>query len=145
MDAPKLRQLMAIFNQKGLDEEAQRDLIHTHTNGRTQSKREMTNHEAQLLINNLNQGYVRPQPQQQKTLPGDRQRKKIIGLFRSMGWEKDGKADMERIQAWIVKYGKYNPAKLNQYDLNDLPALVSQVEIFYQDYIRSLSKPAKKQ
>lgn len=142
MSPAKIRQLMAIFRTKNVDTDAQQVMIHTYTDGRTSSKTEMTDTEAEQLIRDLN-GHNPAVPRSLVPLDGDRQRKKIIGIFRSMGWEKDGKADMERIQAWIVKYGKYNPKKLNEYTVRELPLLVSQVQMLHRGWIEYQNKPAK--
>ncbi|MCO5258892.1 MAG: hypothetical protein M9916_01995 [Crocinitomicaceae bacterium] len=66
-----------------------------------------------------------------------RQRKKIIALLVKIGFLKDDKADMERIYAWVLKYG-YKHKPLNQYTEQELPELVHQAEQFYKSHIERL-------
>lgn len=59
----------------------------------------------------------------------NRQRQKIFSLFRQQGWEKGDRPDYERINRWMAKYS-YLKKPLIKYNLDELPALVSQVEKF---------------
>lgn len=68
-----------------------------------------------------------------------RQRKKVIALFCQMEYVANKKADMERINAWCVKYG-HKHKELNDYYGAELTALVSQVEKVYSTFINSAFK-----
>ena len=60
--------------------------------------------------------------------PADRMRKKILSICHDMGWElEDGRIDWKRLNGWLIKYG-YLHKKLNDYKLQELPALVTQFE-----------------
>ena len=69
-------------------------------------------------------------------------RRKVIALFRKMGYECDGKADMRKIYAWAEKYGKYHKP-LNGHNGKELSGLVSQVESMYQSFLRELHRELK--
>jgi len=73
----------------------------------------------------------------QKNDPADLMRKKIISCCREMGWHKSGKADMLRIEAWVMKFG-YMHKKLNDYTVQELPQLVTQAENMKRSYLASL-------
>ena len=64
-------------------------------------------------------------------------RRKIIALFKKMGYEENGKADMRAINQWCSNYGKYNK-KLNAHNYQELVALVSQVQIVTNKHIQNL-------
>ena len=64
-------------------------------------------------------------------------RKKLIHLAKEMGYTKDGKADMDKINAWCLHYG-YGKKELNKYAYNELPKLLSQFEKVYEYYIKNL-------
>jgi hypothetical protein len=68
-----------------------------------------------------------------------RQRRKVIALFCQMEYVSNKKADMERINAWCVKYG-HKHKELNDYYGAELTALVSQVEKVYSTFINSAFK-----
>jgi len=69
--------------------------------------------------------------------PENKMRRKIIMFFRKMGYTNGDAVDMERVKAWVLKYGSLKK-DLNQYTMKELPKLVSQAEIVYQSFIKSL-------
>ena len=76
-----------------------------------------------------------------ESLKKDKMRKKIIALFCKMGYKDQyACADMARINAWVLKYGFLN-VKMNSYSYQELPKLVSQVEIVCTKYLQELNKP----
>jgi hypothetical protein len=109
-------------------------LVYSFTNGRSESSRDMTNQEAKELVHYLENINTADDP-------ADRMRKKIISMAREMGWElrtATGKvADMERIKNWVTKYG-YLKKPLNDYQINELPRLVTQFEQVYKDFLNRL-------
>lgn len=70
--------------------------------------------------------------------PSDLMRKKIISMAKTMRWLVEGteKADMARIDAWCIKYGKFHKA-LNNHSHKELTELVSQ---FQNGLLRSYLK-----
>lgn len=69
----------------------------------------------------------------------DVQRKKIISCFRQMGYVKGEKADMKRIEAWVLKSGfKHEP--LNSYTKAELPTLVSVVEKMLKAHLNKVDR-----
>lgn len=69
----------------------------------------------------------------------DLMRKKVIGCCRQMGWEKAGKADMNRINAWVEKYG-HAKKDLMKYDAKELSKLVTQAENMRDSYLEGIRK-----
>lgn len=119
--------LHALLNRLGMDTEAKRDMISAATAGRTQSSKELTEAEAKALIDGL-QTRAKALPFAPK--PGDTQRKKIISMARTLGWEviaRNGQqaADMRRIDNWCVKYGKFGK-RLGDHTVKELNQLVTQ-------------------
>lgn len=111
-----------------------KDLVFSFTDGRSESSRDMTDQEAKEMINYLENIKTAPDP-------ADRMRKKIISQAREMHWEKrdNGKrvADMARVEAWVIKYGVLKKP-LNDYKINELPALVTQFDKVYKDFLNKL-------
>jgi len=111
-----------------------KDLVFSFTSGRSDSSREMTDQEARDMISYLEGSKTAPDP-------ADRMRKKIISMAREIGWEKrtaTGRAaDMERIGNWVLKYGALKKP-FNDYKINELPALVTQFERVYKDFLNRL-------
>ena len=63
----------------------------------------------------------------------DRMRKRILSICYSIGWtrfnieKRRHEVDMERLEAWLLKYG-YLHKPLNDYTYMELPELVTQAE-----------------
>ena len=97
--------------------------------GRVESTRDLTNDEADALINHL------------KALePGHKMRRKIIRLAHEMHWHLPGtkKINMERINGWCQQFGYLHKA-LNEYTNDELPKLVTQFEQGpYKHYLSNL-------
>ncbi|MBS1740708.1 MAG: hypothetical protein JST88_09225 [Bacteroidetes bacterium] len=105
-------------------------LIGGASHGRTTSTRELTADEAKSLIQ-----YLKSQdPEEQRA---EVMRRKIISLAREMHWMAGGKADMQRIDAWMVK-SSYLHKKINQYRYAELPALVTQFEKVYLSFLKGI-------
>lgn len=134
------------IKKQGFDIERS-DVIRQFSNGRKQGLSQLTTFEYQELLRWLNRKFATNQ-QNQKTDPKihpefneaeDRQKKKIIALFCKMGYVKDDKADIYRINGWAMKYGHLHK-KMNDYHGADLTMLVSQAEEVYKTFLDGLSK-----
>lgn len=110
------------------------ELIQDFTNDKKSSLTELSPWEYNELIKWLNRTY--PDGEDLVKIKTNQMRRKIIGLFRKMEWQDNGKADMERIYAWTLKYG-YLKLPLNEYTYEELPKLVTQVETIYAKYLQS--------
>jgi hypothetical protein len=111
----------AKLNEIGLMEE-KKQLVLQYTEFRTDSTKGMKFEEARRLIASL-----------EANDPGDRMRKKIIALFRNMGLAygnkpEDHKMNMAVIDQFMVKRS-YLKKRLASYKYNELPKLVSQIEL----------------
>lgn len=112
-------------------------LVRQYTDGRSSSLKDMTRQEIKSLItvmNNLARDRVSAQMMQ-----GDRMRKKVIGLMRSIGYESKGKADMARINGFCQQRGKYKKA-LNDHSNKELTGLISQIEIIKRKHDQGQKK-----
>jgi len=120
------------------DADMRQQAVLSYTDGRTIKLREMTGDEYKSMITDL----TKKVPQIQMTIGGkiaDNMRKKIIALCREMGMEKQGStgnavADMSKVYAFVKKIG-YGKKNLNNYTQEELPKLVSQIEIIHKEYI----------
>jgi len=122
--------LYFLLQKLGIDTELKQEMVYRFTNGRTGKSSEMNRNECQAMINELSNS-----PTIGKE---DKMRKKIISLFRKMGYTtNDNKINMSAVESWVLKYG-YLKKPLNKYRYNELPKLVSQAETVYQSFINSL-------
>lgn len=97
---------------------------------RTTSTRELSTAEATLLIRWL-------KSQDPEEVSAEKMRKKIISQARGMGWVANGKADMQRLDAWMMK-SSYLHKKINQYRYPELPKLVTQFERVYLSFLKGI-------
>lgn len=123
-------QLNGLLNATGLIGQKE-TLVLSATQGRSESRKDLTDHEAMGLINFLKQ---QPQP----TAKEDKMRKKIISMAHECGWHHlvngKWKIDMKRLNDWCVK-SSYLKKELNKYSYNELPTLVSQFSKVYSSFL----------
>lgn len=112
------------------------ELVSQFTDGKKSGLKELTAFEYSEFLKMLNSRFVKVEPSRPPVNEVlQNQRRKIISLFRKMGYEKDHKADMQRIYGWVLEYG-YLHKSLNQYNEKELPKLVTQAEKVYTTYLR---------
>lgn len=130
------------IKKQGFDIERS-DVIRQFSNGRKQGLSQLTAFEYQELLRWLNRKFgnnrTTAQNHPEFNEKEDRQKKKIIALFCKMGYVKDDKADIYRINGWAMKYGHLHK-KMNDYHGADLTMLVSQAEEVYKTFLDGLSK-----
>ena len=120
-------------------------MVHSYTNGRCTSSKDMHHTEAQALINYLrNQVQLHtPQGNTASHNKVQNQRRKIIAIAHNMGWQIPNpqggkpKADLKRINDWCIKYS-FGKKKLNDYTVQELPKLVSIFEGIYKQYLKAI-------
>ncbi len=112
------------------------DIISQFTNGRKSGLSQLTHFEYAEFIRWLNRTYqseAKPAPDD----PCQTMRRKIIAIFRKMNYTNNEKADMQRIEEWCLKYGKFKK-KLNEHNYQELTELVTQAEFVQKSYILGL-------
>jgi ribosomal protein L44E len=147
MPVPANRKLYALLQAAGIPRDQKETLCQSFSSGRTTHLGQMTDAEQRELFSHLQrqanrtaQPVVRHiSPEQVRT---EKQRKKLIAVARSMGWEVIGpnglrQADMQRIYRWVEQYG-YLHKHLNDYTADELPKLLSQFEMVQVDTIRRI-------
>lgn len=94
------------------------NLVLQFTGGRTSKSSEMSVDECTALIKKLQE----LSNQQRNEIKLDKLRKTVISLYRTIGYNKDGKADMKRIYTDVKNYwGK----DLNEYTEQELIKIIS--------------------
>ena len=82
------------------------ELVSQFTDGKKSGLKELSNFEYNEFLKMLNTRFVKVEPTRAPVNEVlQNQRRKIISLFRKMGYEKDHKADMQRIYKWVKEYG----------------------------------------
>lgn len=123
ISAVKIQKISVLLRQLDI-EDMKEELVMSYTDGRTKSRGEMMESEANELLDHL-QGIAPGKTKEANYGKKDTMRKKIISKFREMNYNKDGKADMVAIQEKLVKYWK---KKLNDYDFSELCMIISVLE-----------------
>ena len=148
------KMLHVLFGQLGLEAEVKEDICKQYSNGRTSSTKELFYDEANAMIEQLKaMSYGRASQRfdsaQRPSLPpigkaknavdertkAERMRKKILHYCHLMRWEvkPGGRVDYERLNRWLVTYGK--PKKsLNNLSNRELPEVLSQFEQVYKKF-----------
>jgi hypothetical protein len=124
----KYSQLFAILKKNDLTKE---EVVEWFTDGRTTSLTALSDGQYKELLRRL-QGH-------NGVPPGDQQRKKLIGIAKSMNWGTNTKAILKRLDDWCLnqKYKK----KLMAHNQAELGLLVTIFETkVYPDYLRALNK-----
>ena len=114
----------ALIAALGIDADQKRDLVYNASKGRITSSAKLDYTEMAELIEHL-QSLVNSSPEQQKA---SKMRKKIMSIFHELNWEtKGGQLDYGRINGWMTK-SSYLHKFLNDYTVQELPRLVTQVD-----------------
>ncbi|MBC6425213.1 MAG: hypothetical protein GDA51_01815 [Ekhidna sp.] len=112
--------------------------------GRTCSLRQLSAAEYAHLLQRLRHFL----PRGRDEVSENNMRRKVIALFRKMGYEQaviDEKgrmqfaADMPAIEAWVKKYGKFHKS-LNRHTKKELAQLVSQVELMNKKDMKAIHR-----
>ncbi len=107
-------------------------LVLSHTDGRTDTSKDMYFHEANDLIKSLKDR----DPDEAKA---ERMRRVIISFAHQSGYRfpNTNRVDMKRLDGWCVKYGKFHK-KLNQHNYKELVELITQFKEVYKDHINNI-------
>lgn len=124
--------------EKGIEVD-RRELVKEYTKGKTNSLSSLTERDYHGFISWINETFKMTSNDHQYSKEDrlNEQRRKIIALFRKQGYEMNGKADMHRIYAWVIKYG-YLSKPMNKYTADEIPKLVSQAERVYESFVKGL-------
>jgi hypothetical protein len=108
------------------------DVISGASAGRTEHISELYLREGIELIKYLKK-------QDPDEIKAEKMRRKIISMAHEVGYRKPGtkQVDMKKVDSWCTQYG-YMHKKLNQYNLHELPGLVTQFELYYKSYLNSI-------
>lgn len=121
-----------LISRLKLSDETKEELIHTYTDGRTTSIRDLLFDEAKSIISALTSGEVSIQS------PANKMRRKILSMAHEMDWElSTGQVDMKRINKWCVEYG-YLHKELDQYTESELPQLINAFENMYLKHLKGI-------
>lgn len=127
MTTAQIKYVRGLLAKVGLSDQKD-DLVRGFTNGRTTHLTEMNHAETNALIKALVGG--------ETVSPRDMMIRKILSIAHTMKWQlADGKVDMNRINAWCVKYSKEHKG-LDQISNDQLPSVVTQFEKVYSSFLK---------
>ncbi|SFB80710.1 hypothetical protein SAMN05421780_101565 [Flexibacter flexilis DSM 6793] len=121
---PDQKQYLAVLCKKnGIDAEAKKQLVSAASEGRAESSDDLYLKEAQSLIKQLVEKTTGELP----ITAEERMRSKIISVAHQLRWKlPDGRADIERLNNWCIKYGA--GVTLNQANAEQLRKMVTAIE-----------------
>jgi hypothetical protein len=111
------------------------DYVIDATNGREHSSKQLTYAEAESMLTVLIAEERKFNQKQHDA--ADTMRKKVISGLRECGYNVGGRADMNRINAWVLQYGYMHKA-LNAYTVKELPKLVNQADAMRQSFLNRI-------
>ena len=116
------------------------DLIAQFTDNRKSSLSDLTAFEYKEFLNWLKTAF-KPKPKADwQDTPENRMRRKIISLFMHMRYTlPNGKADMDKINDWCIKYSLTHKP-LNDNNATDLTRIVTQAQFVYKSFLKNLNK-----
>ena len=134
-----IRQIRAAMSKLPYFEEKDKEaMVQSFTGNRTTHISEMTTYEAIALLRSVNGRSDSIDPNRKFIpKPGDKMRKQIIAMAREIGWSKDDKADMPRINDWCVQFGLYHKP-LNAHNEDELRHLVTQYKKVYKSFLKAV-------
>lgn len=101
-----------------------KSIVYASCEGRSESTKDLTFDEANLLINYL-------QAEANKYDGANQMRRKIMAICHNLKWENsDGSVNLETLNKWCLNHS-YLKKELQEYTYNELPKLVSQVQRIY--------------
>ena len=113
---------------------ARSELIKIHTHGNKSGLRDLTGREYYSLLE-----FMRSKLEEMEDPALVNMRKKIISRMRTMGYEKNDKADMKAIYTWVKKYGMHHKP-LNRHSKEELISLTTQVNLMYDKHLEEVHK-----
>lgn len=123
--------LFALFSKLRFDDDMRHDIAHIFSEGRTDRTSLLTVQEADSLIAHL-------QMRASQDDPENKMRKKILHYAHLMNWKTpDGKINMQHVNDWCVKYGKFHK-RLNLHTYAELVQLLNQFEHVFQTYLNKV-------
>lgn len=127
-----IRRMHMLLNKAGLNTAGdKKSLALEYSQGKTDKTSDLSLEQYKRLIRDLDTVYGRMDA-------AAKMRRKIISRAHEMSWYKKqpGKPeiDMDRIDRWCSTYG-YLHKPLNDYDVYELPKLVSQFDMVYYDFL----------
>jgi len=129
----QIKQIPIYINRK--------EAVEEYTKGESNSfKYFTTQSEFDAFCKWLEDGYQLNKSTDWQNSPENKQRRKIIGIFKSMEYtHENGKADMEAINSWCINRS-YLKKPLNDYTAQELPKLVSIVQKVHQSFVKGINK-----
>ena len=139
------KELHFLINKLGIPDDVKGDLVFQFTGGRSRSTADLKIAHAARMISflrekerefNLKNGFGKQpnQPKPQEDTVENKMRRKIISRCHEMNWRTpDGKADMKRLQTWLLEHG---PAKkkLNDLTFEELNKTIVQFDNLLKSY-----------
>lgn len=131
----QIRHIRFLLGKGKMNEDVKCDLAMQFSNDRTTSLSALTKEEAMQLIEALRLAVLPPEE-----LKADEIRKSILQIVWQLGWQKDGKVDMVRVNAFIHARGCSREGKvnLNSYSNTELVGLRNQFISMHKNTIKRL-------
>lgn len=138
------KKLYALFNQLGIDSDTKELLVMSFTNERTERSSDMTEKEAQALINKLSEQCTMDTPKMRENKFKQELRRNIFKLMYDIGLLNASMTNAEKvtyINNWIVNKLKINKV-LNALSIDELTKFIKQLQAVRRNYVEQSQKQA---
>lgn len=123
-----LKRLFFLLKKMSIEDQ-RKELVWEYSGERTSSTKYLRKYEFERLVEDLQNQYDDMNRKERNA--ADRMRKKFFHYAHLLGWEtKPGELDYDRINGWLKKYG-YLHKGINEYSIEELPRLISQIQQLY--------------
>lgn len=146
--AKQVKYIQTMIGKLGLREE-KATLVHEISGGKASHVNELSFSEASQLIVHLKKSSqsfkpkIKPHPNPpQREGKSQKMFNSIIRMGHQLGWKlESGKIDMSKINAWCMSHG-YLHKPMNDYTHAELPRLVQQFTMMFEEYIKRFPVPS---
>lgn len=132
MTPEQIKLVRFLLNTTGLTG-LKEDIVYSFTDNRTEHLTQMTYDETKAIIKYL-QGIAGPGFKTKDNMVG-----KILSMAHELHWElpNSSRVDMKRVNNWCIRFSGLNKP-LDAFKYSELPALVSQFEMVYRDFLKGI-------
>lgn len=129
--APQVKYIRFLLSKGKIDEQIKKEIAYGFSGGRTESIGLLTKVEAIAMIDAMRRNLLSP-----VELREDATRKVILQIAWQLGWVKNNRVDLDRVNDFIARRGAGGLGELNEYKGDNLILLRNQFIALHKNYVR---------